>query len=405
MSARGMDGNGRHALRVADIINLDSSARTLLRERVLALRQAGIDNRIVCMDGPAVAGLRAEGIPVHTVHLPRTLDPLRMTLALGEIAAYLRRERIDVVHTHCSVPGFVGRLAARLAGVPTVVHTVHGFHFHERSPWLKRSTFVLAEWLCGRLTDRLLTQNQGDLDLAERFRIGPPGGRQRIGNGIDLERYRPAPRVHDPGRPFTVACIARMEAVKNHGMLFDALRVLLRRGESMRVLLIGDGPLRPRYERLCRLMQIDGAVEFLGYRVDVPELLAGCDAGVLTSMKEGIPRAVLEPMAMALPVVGTRVPGTREAVRHGETGLLVRLGDVEGLAAALQLLRADPVLRQQLGARAREVAVAEHDERTMIRMLQSLYQDTRSAVPRRAVPATTPEPIHESMGVDARSGR
>lgn len=387
-------------LRVVDIINLDSSARTLLRERVLAMRHAGFDNRILCMDGPAVEGLRADGIPVHTVPLPRGLDPLRLARALMDITAYLRRERIEVVHTHCSVPGFVGRIAARLAGVPVVIHTVHGFHFHERTPWPKRWVYVAAEWMCGRFTDTLLTQNHGDLDLATRYGIGRPARRHRIGNGIDLERYRPVPR--DPAAGFTVACIARLEPVKNHGMLFDAVRSMRRRGEEVRVWLIGDGPLRPRYERLCRLMEIDDRVEFLGYREDVPALLARCDAAVLTSLKEGIPRAVLEPMAMALPVVATRVPGTREAVRHGESGWLVPLGDAEALAAALGRLRDEPELRARLGARGRAIAVEEHDERTMITTLQSLY---RERAPRAAsLDRPRVETLDERVRADARTG-
>ena len=135
----------RAELRVVDIINLSSSAETLLRERVLAMRAAGIDNRIICMDGPHVAGLRAAGIPVFVAPLPRGFDPVRSVASLWSIARYLGRERIDLVHTHCSVPGFHGRLASWIARVPVIVHTVHGFHFHERSSALARVLFVSLE--------------------------------------------------------------------------------------------------------------------------------------------------------------------------------------------------------------------------------------------------------------------
>jgi len=115
-------------MRVLEIINTSASADTLLRARVLALRERGHDDRILCASGPQVAGLRAAGIPVYTIDLPRGLDPIRLVLSFVRMVRLLRRERFDIVHTHCSVPGVVGRLAARCAGVPVIVHTVHGYH-------------------------------------------------------------------------------------------------------------------------------------------------------------------------------------------------------------------------------------------------------------------------------------
>ncbi|TMA31113.1 MAG: glycosyltransferase family 4 protein, partial [Deltaproteobacteria bacterium] len=117
-------------MRIVDIINLSSSADTLLRERVLALRAKGVDNRIVCSDGPYVRPLRSLGIPVATLPIPRGMNPFLLAWSLMGLWLHLRRVKPDLVHTHCSVPGIVGRIAARLAGVPVVVHTVHGFAFH-----------------------------------------------------------------------------------------------------------------------------------------------------------------------------------------------------------------------------------------------------------------------------------
>jgi len=370
------------APRIVDIINLSSSADTLLRERVRAMRERGFDNRILCIDGPQVAALRAAGIPVHTVHLPRGFDPLRLLVALVEITAYLVRERVDLVHTHCSVPGVVGRIAAWLARVPVIVHTVHGFHLHEGMPCPLRRLTIGIERLCGAVTDTLLTQNRSDLGLAELYDIGPRERRRLIGNGIQLERFRPSLRAGAPGGagsggvagPMTVTCVARLEPVKNHPMLFEAAAILRQRGEPIRLRLVGDGPLRAAYQERCRRLGIEADVEFLGYRSDIPELLAASDVAVLTSHKEGIPRAALEAMAMAVPVVATRVTGTQEVVRHGETGVLVEPGDVDGLAGALALLAGDPLLRAGMGARGRRVVVEEFDEQSVIESLRRVYQ-------------------------------
>jgi glycosyltransferase involved in cell wall biosynthesis len=360
-------------MRVVDVINLSTSADTLLRERVLALRASGIDNHIVCMDGPCVPAMRALGIPVHVVDMPRGLNPWKLAIVLAEITAHLRRIRPDIVHTHCSVPGLVGRLAAWLAGVPVIIHTAHGFHFHDRMPWLTRMPYVMGERLCGLVTDTLLTQTRADLDQANRFGIGPRARRRRIGNGIDLTRFRPTRRVRADGVP-TITCVARLEPVKNHRMLLEAAHLLKGRGTSFRLRLLGDGPLRSEYEALCRRLGIEAEVEFLGYRNDVVELLAESDLAVLTSYKEGLPRAVLEPMAMGLPVVATWAPGTNEAVRHGDTGLAVDIGDTQGLAASIQCLIDDPELRARLGERGRRVALEEFDESRIVDALRELYQ-------------------------------
>lgn len=386
---------GPGPIKVVDIINLDSSAHTLLRERVRAMRAAGIDNRIICAGGPCVAKLEAAGIPVHVVAMPRGLDPFRLARALAAITAYLRRHRVDVVHTHCSVPGAVGRVAAWLAGVPVIVHTVHGFHFHERSGWLARAPYVAAERACGLVTDTLLTQNRTDLEQAVLYGIGPRARRRRIGNGIDVGRFQPVRRPPRPGAEPVITCVARLEPVKNHGMLFDALRRLQDRGERFRVRLAGDGPLRAEYEARCRALGIAGRVEFLGYRDDMPALLADTDIAVLTSIKEGIPRAALEAMAMAVPVVATRVVGTREAVRDGETGLTVELGDDAALAEALARLLHDPGLCRTLGARGREVAVQEFDERPIVDALRTLYRSRLHARAPRPAAGAGKEPVHD----------
>lgn len=363
---------GRRPMVVVDVINLSTSADTLLRERALALRATGIDNHIVCLDGPCVPTLRALGIPVHVVDMPRGLNPLKLASVLIQITAHLRRIRADIVHTHCSVPGFVGRVAAWLAGVPVIMHTVHGFHFHDHTPWLTRLPFLTAERTCGVITDTLLTQTRGDLVLADRFGIGPRARRRRIGNGIDLARFRPRRRARANDVP-TIICVARFEPVKNHRMLLEAAHLLKQRGIAFRLRLVGDGPLRSECEALCRQLGIAAEVEFLGYRNDVVELLADADLAVLTSYKEGLPRAVLEPMAMGLAVVATRAPGTSEAVRHGDTGLVVEIDDVTGLAAALQCLIEDPELRARLGEQGRRVALEEFDERRIVDALRELY--------------------------------
>ena len=361
-------------LRIVDVINLSSSADTLLRERVLSLRAKGVDNRIVCIDGPYVRPLREAGIPVDTIHLPRGADPFRLAWSLLELVAYFRRVKPDLVHTHCSVPGIVGRLAARLAGVPVVVHTVHGFAFHDGSRGPVAALAIAVERLTGRFTDLLLSQNHEDMDRALRHRIVPERRLEWIGNGIALDRFAAAAPRHESGRPVVITCVARMEPVKNHALLLEAAALLQQRGRRFELWLVGGGDGRARCARRVAESGLDGEVRFFGYRNDIPELLERSDIGVLTSLKEGIPRAALEAMAAGLPMVATRVTGTREVVRDGEIGFLVDVGDASALADALARLIDDPALRARMGARGRDVVRAEYDEALIVRRLERVYR-------------------------------
>lgn len=368
----------KEAPRIVDIINLSSSADTLLRERVLALRARGIDNHIICMPGPYVQPLREAGIPVGVAHFPRGYNLLKLLWSLFETAAYLRRVKADLVHTHCSVPGVIGRLAAKLAGVPVIMHTVHGFHFHDGGRGASHALAIAVERFVGRFTTIMLSQNRADIEQAVRYRIVPRERLLYIGNGIDVERFPVAPTRLDERRTAVITCVARFEPVKNHGMLFEAARVLKEHGTAFELWLVGGGSGRSAWEARCAEWGLTSHVRFLGYRDDIPALLAASDIGALTSLKEGIPRAALESMVVGLPVVATRVNGTREVVRDGETGFLVDVGDVAGLANALERLVLNPELRHRMGERGRRVVMAEYDEADIVNNLERIYREVLS---------------------------
>jgi glycosyltransferase involved in cell wall biosynthesis len=179
----------------------------------------------------------------------------------------------------------------------------------------------------------------------------------------------------DPQAPITILCTARFEPVKNHPMLFAAIRKVKERGKRIRVWLVGAGHLRDDYERRCNELEIADIVEFLGYRDDMPELLARTDIAVLTSIDEGIPRAMLEAMAMRVPTVATDVVGTKETVVDDETGFLVPLNDVGALTDRLIQLIDDPALRERMGVRGRARVESEFDEDKIVDALAGIYRE------------------------------
>jgi glycosyltransferase involved in cell wall biosynthesis len=366
-------------LRIVDVINTAAAAKEILVDRVRHFhRPPAIENWIVCSAGDHVELLRAQGLPVAVVDTPRGLEPGALARATWRLTRLFRSLAPDLVHTHSSVSGAVGRVAARAAGVPVVVHTVHGFHFHEGSRLPARLFSWATERALAAFTDMLLTQNREDLQAVRRWR----GVRTRlVGNGIDVPRFARLARRHSgPGR--VVACIARFEPVKNH---HDLLRVFARVRAvcpQARLRLIGDGALRPQYEREAAELGIASATEFAGYREDVSVLLEDVDVAVLLSWKEGIARGLLEPMAAGIPVVAWRVKGNREVVRSGKSGLLAPPGDLEQTTAHIVRLLEDPALRNRLGAAAAERVHRQFNEAAIVARLAEVYASLLGAAGR-----------------------
>jgi len=360
-------------IRILDVVNTDHAALHFLAYRVAWInRHGGFRNDIVCGRGPHLARVVAPGAEITALDVPRTLAPGGVARLLAQLTGHLRRRRYTLVHTHNSITGAVGRMAARLAGVPVTVHTTHGFHFHERMSRAARLGWVTIERVLARATDALFCQNREELAELERLGFAPRHGAWHVGNGIDLDAFRPraAPPTHP--RPVCLS-VGRLEGVKNHAMLFRALRRLGARAPE--TWLVGDGPRRAEYEATVRRAGLAGRVRFLGYRYDVAALTAAADVAVLTSVKEGMPRALMQAMAVGVPVVATDVKGSREAVADGDTGFLVPLDDDAALADRLARLLDTPALREEMGRRGVQHAREHFDEARIVERLAGLYRD------------------------------
>ena len=359
-------------IRIVDVINLASSAKEMLLNRLRILhRPPVVENWIVCSSGSHVRLLRAAGIPVTVINTTRGLEPTKLGRATVQLAQFFRRSKPDIVHTHCSIPGLVGRIAARLAGVPVVMHTVHGFHFHECSSRASRTIYSAAERTLAAISDALLTENHEDLHVIKRWGR-PRVHAQMVGNGIDIDRYAQFARHHtEPGR--IVTCIARFDPIKNHRDLLHVFARVHAQLSHARLRLIGDGALRPQCEQLAADLGIAGVTDFLGYREDVERLLADTDVAVLLSWKEGMSRALLEPMAAGIPAVAWRVKGNRELIRSSQTGLLAAVGDLDETAAYIVHLLSDFGLRARLGAAAAESVRNSFDEIRVAERLRRVY--------------------------------
>jgi len=367
-------------IRVAHISNSDIALRIHARNYFAYLRDQGYDLQVVCSPGELVKGdmVTDEGIVVKAISLPSRYAPVQDLGALIQLVRHFRRQRYDIVHTHAVKPGLLGRVAARLAGTPIVIHTIHGFHYWDDISNVENRLFVWLERFAARFCDLLLSQNREDIEFAVRERICSPERIRFLGNGIDITRFRPdavSPDVVVAKRrdlgvapdETLVGMIGRLVRLKGYFEYMQAAKLLHERGKRIKFLAIGAAHNKATAvspPEMIAQYGLQDSMQFLGMRDDIPELMAAMDVVVLASYAEGIPRVLLEAAAMAKPVVGTDVRGTREVIVDGETGYLVPSRDASALADAIsRLAAADPARRREMGKAARRRAEAHFDER------------------------------------------
>jgi glycosyltransferase involved in cell wall biosynthesis len=356
-------------MKVVELTNVDFSLRHFILPLMRGIRARGHDVIGVCADGPLLADIRAEGFRVETVPLVRRLSPLAQWRAFLALVALLRRERPDLVHAHMPISGFLGRLAARIAGVPHIAYTCHGFLFNQPAPWPRRAAALAMEWLAGRWTKTLLTVS--DEEAADARRLGIARTAISVRNGRDpavfhpdaAERARIRAGLGVAADRAVIVAVSRLVRHKGYPELLAAMDAV----PDAELWVVGERLDTDRGEDLTPLFAAaKGHVRRLGYRTDVAALLAAADIFTLPSHFEGLPMSVIEAMLTGLPVVATAIRGPREQVVDGETGLLVPPGAVAPLAAALNRLVADPALRAAMGAAGRARACARYDEAKIV---------------------------------------
>lgn len=344
---------------------------------VLALRHEDGDVVLVCGSGGRLldearrAGLRVVVEP----SLRRPISPARDLRALLRLARLL--SGFDVVHTHCAKAGALGRLAARLRGVPRVVHTFHGFPFHEFQRRPVHRGYVAIERALGHLTDLALCVGNGVAAEAVRRQLLPPERIRATRVAVDLEAPTADPRRRlrarralgiDP-HALVVGAVGRVTYQKAPEDFVAALARLDR--SDVVGAWIGDGDLLPRMRALSERGGVD--VRWVGERADVAELLAAFDVFVLPSRYEGLPLSVVEAVVCGVPVVVSAVNSVGDVVAHGETGMLVPPRSPASLSAAVEHLLDNPREAADMAARARARIDDRYGIGTLGRMLAAAY--------------------------------
>ena len=383
--------------RIAHVATVQPTIRFLLLPQLCRLRDEGYDITAISAPGPYTEEVEAEGIRfIPWTHATRAWDPGADVRAAGELVRILRRERFDLVHTHTPKPAVLGRITARLIGVPCVLNTVHGLYVKREDRLRRKMPVLAAEWLAARFSDAELYQSEEDLAWARRLRLAPPGRLVHLGNGTDVSRFDPGAISDERLRALreelgiaegslVVGTVGRLVAEKGYRELLGAFREVQPAFPDIHLLAVG--PKDPDKGDALRDEEFAGAgdrVTFTGPRADLPDLLALMDVFVLASWREGLPRSAIEAAAMGRPLILTDIRGCREVISDGIEGLLVPPRDPRGLAGALARMLGDPELRTRLGAAARARAISRFDERAVFETIAKTYDRLLSRDGRRA---------------------
>ena len=383
MEQAGIENTGPYrVVHVVLSLNIGGLEMVVL-DLVRLLDQSGFEPHVICLNetGSLTPRFEAMGVPVESVGASSWGRA-------GTFVRLLRRFkqlRPDVVHTHNMAPHFQGAIAARLIGVPVVVHTKHGRNYPDHLPSVLKNRFL------SMLTDCIVPVSEDAAQVARQIERVPAAKLRVIHNGIDLGEF-PESLAGRRRRGKHAITVARLHPIKDQATMLRAARLVVDVEPDFRLEFVGDGPARAELESLTDELGLRDHIQFTGFTSEVSRHLAEADVFLLTSVSEGISLTLLEAMATGLPVVATAVGGNPEIVVHGETGLLAPPKSPEAIAAAILQLIRDPETAGRMGQAGRRRVEEEFDLRRVVQKYESLYTSLLERHGRgRAVFALSPD--------------
>lgn len=355
-------------LLIGDSLNLGGTEGQFT-EVACRLDRSRWDVHVSCLkaEGPLQAKLDAAGVQVWSCGRGSFKSP-RFLAAVWGLVRYLRVHRIELVHCFDFYSNVLGVLAARLAAVPAIIASQRSLG----DMWSRGQN--QAQKVALRLATVVLVNADAIRRRLVSGRIVPSGRVILIRNGVDLIRFCPIPRVKNSVSPFVIGTVANLRPEKGLDDLVRAALLVVQRVPMARFKIWGNGIHRPRLESLARDLGLNHVICFAGHTASIPDVLRDFQIFVLSPrMNEGFSNALLEAMAVGLPVVASRVGGNVELVEHEKTGLLVPPGDPAALAKAIIRLNEDPALALKLGDEGRERVRAEFGIQRMITQIEALY--------------------------------
>jgi glycosyltransferase involved in cell wall biosynthesis len=343
-------------------------------------------------EGEIISEVGKRGIPLTIIpELVRELNPSRDILALKKMIVFFKKEKPQIVHTHSSKAGIIGRWAAKIAGVPIIIHTVHGWGHHGYQNLLKKKLYIFLERITVKITDRLIVVS--DLNAAKglKDKIGREKKYITIHSSINLDDYRDnsfdvsALKKNLGLNPeaLVVGTVGRFSPQKNPLDFVKVAAIVKKKIPGSQFVFIGDGPMRATAENLIHDLDLSKDIIMPGLRNDIPAMLRCMDVFILTSLWEGLPRVIPQAMAAGLPVVANAVDGVCEVIKDGENGFTIPPENVSLMAEKVIELLLNKALRHEIGLKGKETAENEFCLREMIDKIENLYESllTEKALP------------------------
>ena len=375
-------GSAENTLLTASLMDKERYEVFLIRGLSLESDMSPAESDVLGYD---LTRAEAKGVRVFTIpSLVRRLSPIDDLRAFISIYRLLKEIKPRIVHTHTSKAGILGRWAAYLARVPIIIHTPHGHVFYGYFGRPLTRIFILLERYSSYITDKIVTLTDKEGEEHLQSKIAPKAKFITIHSGVVLERYSPSninqidinglkAQLGLSNEVAIVGTVGRLAPVKGHEYFIKAAGKILKNFPETRFLLIGEGELRSYLEGLCLELGISQQVLFLGWRDDIPALLALMDVFVLPSLNEGMGRVLVEAMAVGKPIVAFRVGGIPNLIQDRENGILVLPKDIEGLARAITTLLASRTLMEELRAKGTAKAPLYSAE-NMVQKIEALYE-------------------------------
>ncbi|MCC7368459.1 MAG: glycosyltransferase [Chloroflexi bacterium] len=338
------------------------------------------------LEGPREGSMRdlaaKHGVQPHYLNeLGREVSPLNDLKALLAMYRLIRRNRPHIVHTHMAKAGTAGRLAAKLARAPIIVHTFHGHTFHSYWGPVKSAVFLQIERSLGAMTDRIIAITDAQKADIAKYGVAPLSRITTIPLGLEIEEMLDAERhTGNLRRDLGIAAdrklvgiVARLVPIKAHEVFLEAAVAIRAAQPNTTFLIIGDGERRAELESMAQRLGVSDVTRFVGWRADMRDVYADLDVVTLCSNNEGSPVALIEALAAARPVVSTRVGGVPNVVHDGENGLLVPPRDAAAFADAVVALLRDPARGALLGQAGRAEVYPKHSSGRLVQDIERLY--------------------------------